>query len=119
MLTAKKIYRELRFNQKLPAELFTEDEERRRALSGETMLVQGVIDCIVEYPDGRLGLFDYKTDRLSKEELENEQLAEKKLRDSHRTQLIFYAEAVKRIFGKEPSRVEVYSLALGRTVSMI
>lgn len=117
MRGARSLYREFRFNVRLPADIFTEDEERRRAYKDETVLVQGVIDCIVEYPDGSLGLFDYKTDRLTREELSELALAEKKLRESHKTQLSYYAMAVEKIFGRRPSRVEVYSLPLGDTVS--
>jgi ATP-dependent exoDNAse (exonuclease V) beta subunit len=80
--------------------------------------VQGLIDCIVEYADGSLGLFDYKTDRLTREELEDISLAEAKLREKHSLQLSYYAMAVKEMFGKEPRVVEVYSLALGDTVDV-
>jgi len=118
MREARAVHRELRFNLNMPAELFSEEEERLAALRGESVLVQGVIDCIIEYPDGTLGVFDYKTDRLTREELRSRELAEKRLRESHRTQLGFYREAVSRIFGKEPARVEVYSLHLADTVSM-
>ena len=116
MRVAKRLYREFRFNAMLPANLFTEDSERAMSLSDEEVLIQGVIDCIVEYPDGSLGLFDYKTDRLTKEELEERTLAEKRLREAHSSQLGYYALAIEKIFGKHPSRVEVYSLPLGDTV---
>ncbi len=118
MREAKNLYRELRFNVRLPAENFTEDKERRKAYAGCEVLVQGVIDCIIEYPDGTLGLFDYKTDRLTKEELADSALAEKTLRDKHKTQLSYYAEAAERIFGKKPKKIAVYSLHLGDCVSM-
>ncbi len=118
MREAKKLYRELRFNLLLPADIFTENEEQRAALRGKEILVQGVIDCIVEYADGTLGLFDYKTDRLTREEREDRTLAEKKLREKHSLQLSYYSLAVEKMFGKRPSRVEVYSLPLGETVKM-
>ena len=118
MLSAKNLYRELRFNVRLPASLFTEDEAKREALGDSRVLVQGVIDCIVEYADGSLGLFDYKTDRLTREELLDVSLAEAKLREKHSLQLSYYAMAVKEMFGKEPRVVEVYSLALGDTVDV-
>ena len=118
MRGARAVHRELRFNLNMPVELFSEQEERISALKGESVLVQGVIDCIIEYEDGTLGVFDYKTDRLTREERECRPLAEKRLRDSHRTQLMYYARAVESIFGKAPSRVEVYSLHLADTVSM-
>jgi ATP-dependent helicase/nuclease subunit A len=118
MLSAKKIYRELRFNVRLPATEFTEDAERTAAYRDKDILVQGVIDCIVERKDGSLALYDYKTDRLTREEISDRSLAEEKLRGKHKMQLGLYALAVEKIFGRKPSRVEVYSLPLGDTVSI-
>lgn len=118
MMRAKCLYREFRFNSTFPASLFTTDEEKRELYKGKTVLVQGVIDCLIEYEDGSFGLFDYKTDRLTPEELSDERLAEEKLRKKHSLQLSYYALAVEKIFGKLPSRVEVYSLPLGRTVDV-
>lgn len=116
MRAAKRLYRELRFNVRLPAKDFTDDEERRAALTGEHILVQGVIDCIIENEDGSLTLVDYKTDRMSREEMANPALADRALRDKHEKQLSYYAEAVKMMFGKSPVRTEIYSLQLGRSV---
>lgn len=118
MMGAKSLYRELRFNVLLPACLFTEDEEKRLAYKGQDVLVQGVIDCIVVYPDGSIGLFDYKTDRLSRAELSDKALAQRTLSQKHSEQLSYYALAVEKMFGKLPSRIEVYSLPLGDTVSV-
>lgn len=118
MREAKGLWRELRFNVRLPAVLFTEEEKRGEALSDKELLVQGVIDCIIEYPDGKIGVFDYKTDRLTREELASPTLAEEKMRAAHEEQLYYYSLAVEKMFGKSPSRVEVYSLALGDTVNV-
>ena len=118
MKGAKSLYRELRFNVRLPAHIFTEREEQKAAYRDREVLVQGVIDCIVEYPDGTLGLYDYKTDRLTREELADPALAEAKLREKHALQLSYYSLAVEKMFGKAPTRVEVYSLPLGATVSV-
>ncbi|MBQ2876368.1 MAG: UvrD-helicase domain-containing protein [Clostridia bacterium] len=118
MRGAKKLWRELRFNVLLPTHIFTEDPEQREALSDREILVQGVIDCIVEYEDGTLGLYDYKTDRLTKEERENRYLAEAKLKASHTLQLSYYALAVEKMFGKLPEKVGVYSLPLGDVVEV-
>ena len=118
MLGAKKLYRELRFNVRLPAASFTENEIKISAYENEEILVQGVIDCIVESEDGSISIYDYKTDRLTKEELEDYSLAEAKLKSAHKMQLELYALAAERIFGKTPKRLEVYSLPLGKTVSM-
>ncbi len=119
MLSAKRVHRELRFNVYLPAGKFTADEERRAAFADREILVQGVMDCIIERDDGSIILCDYKTDRLTRAELTDRSLAEKKLRDSHTMQLGIYSLAVEKIFGKAPLRVEVYSLPLGDTVSIL
>ena len=119
MREAKELYREFRFNVKLPAAMFSNDEDARKALEGETLLVQGVIDCLLLGSDGEYHLIDYKTDRLSDKELNNKSLAEAKMRAAHSAQLGYYAEAVKLIFGKYPKTVEVYSLPLGDTVNVM
>ena len=118
MQSAKNLYREFRFNTKLPAFLFTSDEEKKEKYKGHYVLVQGVIDCLIENEDGSLRLIDYKTDRLTKEELADEKLAAKKLSVAHSLQLSYYALAVEKIFGKKPEKTEVYSLPLGKTVSV-
>ena len=118
MLDAKNVYRELRFNLQLPATEFTEDEQRIAAYADREILVQGVIDCIIERKDGSIALYDYKTDRLTNEELSDRSLAEKRLREKHSMQLNIYALAIEKIFSRSPSVIEVYSLPLGDTVSM-
>ena len=119
MLSARKIHRELRFNVYLPAAHFTSIEELRAAYRDRDILVQGVIDCIIERDDGSIILCDYKTDRLSREELSNRTLAERKLRDKHSMQLGLYSLAIEKIFGKTPERIEIYSLPLGDTISVV
>lgn len=118
ILSASKLYREFRFNVKLPAENFTQDAELKRLYQGEHVLVQGVIDCLYEDEGGELHLIDYKTDRLTREELADRALAEAKMREKHSLQLSYYKEAVKLMFGKYPSTVEVYSLPLGDTLDV-
>ena len=119
MLSAKRIHRELRFNVYLPAVEFTADEEKRAAYRDRDILVQGVIDCIIECESGEIILCDYKTDRLTAEERSDPSLAARKLRDKHSMQLGLYSLAVEKIFGKTPERIEIYSLPLGDTISII
>ena len=119
MLSASRIWRELRFNTRLPATDFTTDVDRKKQLESEHILVQGVIDCLYEDSLGNLHLVDYKTDRLTREERENPELAEARLRLSHSLQLSYYAMAVEKMFGKRPVSVDVYSLHLGRAVSVM
>jgi ATP-dependent helicase/nuclease subunit A len=118
MKAAKNLYRELRFSVMLPASLFTENPERRELYRDSELLLQGVIDCIIEDAEGNLHLIDYKTDRLSREELCDRSLAEAKLRESHSRQLNYYALAIEKIFGRRPKTVRVYSLMLGDCVDV-
>ena len=116
--SAKALHREFRFNCFLPAAKFTLDAEKKEALKEEKMLVQGVIDCIFEDADGKLHLVDYKTDRLSREELSSPALAKEMLNEKHALQLYYYGLAAEVIFGKTPTEICVYSLHLGNTVNM-
>ena len=118
MRSAKKMYRELRFNINFPASAFTEDEKKRKIYENKCVLVQGVIDCIIERSDGELLLIDYKTDRLSDAELKNKALAAEKLTRVHASQLSYYKMAVEKMFGKPPLSVAIYSLPLGDTVEI-
>ena len=87
MQDAKKLYREFRFNVMLPAALFTENEEKKKAFEGREILLQGIIDCLIEDEDGNLHLVDYKTDRLTRAELADKALAQKTLSKKHKLQL--------------------------------
>lgn len=118
LLSGGKLYRELRFNVRLPASQFTEMPEKKEAYRTETLLVQGVMDGVLVGEDGSITLFDYKTDRLTRAELHNRAEAEEKLLSRHRLQLGYYIAACRRIFGKTPDRVTIYSLALGDTVDL-
>ena len=116
--SAKSLHRELRFNVFFDASEFTTEAEKKKLLENEKILVQGVIDCLIEDADGNLHLIDYKTDRLTREELSDTSLAEARLRESHTRQLSYYKEAVTQIFGKAPIKVGVYSLHLGKEVDL-
>ncbi len=115
---ARGVRREFRFNLNLPAASFTADPALKEKLGKQTLLVQGVIDALIERPDGSLVLVDYKTDRFTREELAGPSLAAAKLRRRHAEQLRYYAEAVKRIFGRAPREILLYALQLGDTVSV-
>lgn len=115
---ASRVFREQRFNILLPASHFSENEELRRTLADEQILVQGVIDLFFETEDGRVILCDYKTDHLTHAEIADPALAAKKLADRHATQLSYYAMAVERLLGRAPDRVLIYSLPLGEAVDI-
>ena len=109
ILSANKVIREQRFNILLPSEFFTRDDALKEKIRSESIAVQGVIDLILIDGDGNIELYDYKTDRLTRDELNDTGLATLKMNELHGLQLSYYAEAVKRLFGKAPSRVAVYS----------
>lgn len=73
----------------------------------EDVLVQGVIDCFFENPDGSFTVVDYKTDRVKTDE---------ELVKRHSVQLNYYKRAVERMTGSEVSELLLYSFALNREI---
>ena len=109
ILGAKEVIREQRFNVELPVEKFSSDPELLAKMEGETLAVQGVIDLMIIDRDGEISLYDYKTDRLTREERECYELAVKRMNEAHGLQLSYYAKAVELLWGKPCRRVCVYS----------
>ncbi len=107
-LKAKRIIREFRFNIMLPAQEFSTDEK----LENESILVQGVTDCIYENEKGELILVDYKTDRVSEDNYISE------LKRRHTTQLTYYKKACELMFERPLSKVLIYSVPLAKTVEI-
>ena len=118
VLSCDRIWRELRFHVRIPAAALTRDPIKKQTYGDETVLVQGVMDGVLLTKDGQLWLFDYKTDRLSREQLRSRELAEEMLCERHALQLSYYAAACRAIFGRAPDRVMIYSLPLGDTVDV-
>lgn len=71
----------------------------------EPVLVQGIVDVFFEEEDG-LVLLDYKTDRVSQEDGEQE------LTRRYKAQLAYYADALGRGTGKKVKERLIYSFAL-------
>ena len=118
LLSARKTYRELRFNVFLPAEDFTDDEERIALFKDKKILVQGVIDLCMETADGKLILCDYKTDRLSKDALNDRDIAKAFLAERHSEQLKYYSKAIEQLMGRSPDKIYIYSLAFGDAIEI-
>ncbi len=116
--TAKRIIREQRFNILLPPSMFSKDSEFIDSLGDEMLAVQGVIDLILIDADGKLCLYDYKTDRLTRTELENDSELSKKMKERHAEQLSYYKLAVKELFERECDSAEIYSTCAARTVKI-
>ena len=115
---ATRIRREQTFSLLLPLSRLTQNRELAESLGNETIFVQGSIDLLLEMPDGKLILVDYKTDRISDEERKNESLLVAHMQARHGEQLACYAEAVCCLFGRDPDRIYLYSLPLGRAIEM-
>ncbi|MBQ9112277.1 MAG: UvrD-helicase domain-containing protein [Clostridia bacterium] len=109
ILSAKRVIREQRFNMLLPTSEFTQDKDLKANVRDMKTAVQGVIDLILIDGNGRICLYDYKTDRLTRVELADDSLAAERMNRTHGLQLSYYARAVQYLFGKAPDRVAVYS----------
>lgn len=108
---AKKVHREIRFNIEIPANEFASDPSHRHALEGETVFVQGVIDCILQTEDGYL-LLDYKTDSFSEVLLQDRERVATILKNRHRQQISYYARACEQLLGERVKHAYIYSFAL-------
>ena len=114
IISAKKLWREQRFNLPFPAHLFTNKHEE--LFKDEYVLVQGVIDLVLEEDDGKLVLVDYKTDHVTEFEKNNYAMLEKKFKERYSTQLSYYSLAIEKMFGKKPDAVIIYSLTAEREI---
>jgi ATP-dependent helicase/nuclease subunit A len=95
LLTAEHIHRETPFSLAIPAsEIYGAD-----SVGDQSILVQGIIDCIIE-EDGGLILLDYKSDSIEERYKGGFEQAKPILEDRYRTQLDFYQKALERIWKK-------------------
>jgi ATP-dependent helicase/nuclease subunit A len=89
-----------------------EDGNMQASLENETVLVQGIIDCLYEV-DGELVLLDYKTDRV----LEHRGGLDK-LTENYRFQLELYSRAIEDILGRKVDRKWLYFFDGGHAVKL-
>ena len=116
--SAKQVIREQRFNILLPAAMFSKDKKLISDIKDEMLAVQGVIDLLIIDKDDKLCLYDYKTDRLSADEFENEKALQKKMASAHSEQLSYYKLAVSMLFERECDVSEIYSTHAAKTVKI-
>ncbi|WP_372813494.1 3'-5' exonuclease [Paenibacillus sp.] len=90
LLSAQRVYREVPFSFGLPARDVYQGDEA--GLAEETVMLQGVIDCLIDEGDGYV-LVDYKTDRLKG-------ASPASIAEKYRLQLQLYARAVQSIWKK-------------------
>lgn len=87
----------------------------QKQLSGETVIVQGIIDCFFEEEDG-LVLIDYKTGRTDRDA---DFAAEaERLRSVYEKQIELYKEALSAAFEKPVKESYLYLLGMGREIKM-
>ncbi len=104
ILNADKLRREFKFSLLCPAESFFSGGE------GESVLLQGVIDCMI-VERGEITIIDYKTDRVRGEEaLERAK--------SYESQLKAYAWAAERMTGLPVRECVLYFLYSGESVNI-
>lgn len=117
-MSAVKVERELKFQRLIPLRELTDDADFAEALGDRTLYVQGSIDLVCHYDDGHIELCDYKTDRLTPEELANPSLLSLHMKERHGNQLLQYAAAIEKRFGKRPQKIYIFSLPLGEAVEI-
>ncbi|MBQ8408882.1 MAG: UvrD-helicase domain-containing protein [Clostridia bacterium] len=115
---AKQVRREFQFGMFHSASDFTEDSRLKELVADKKIFVQGSVDLLIETEDGEILLCDYKTDRISAEERSDPALLTARMQEKHGEQLKQYRFAVKEIFGREPTRVYIYSVPLGRLIEI-
>ena len=102
VLSAEKVWRELRFSLLAGAEEFFD------VPPGEQILLQGVVDCCF-LENGALTVVDYKTDFVTEETLP------RKARE-YAPQIRAYALALRRILGMEVAEGVLFFLRAGREI---
>jgi ATP-dependent helicase/nuclease subunit A len=109
MLASKKINREVPFNIEIPChELYA--EMNKRSFESETILLQGIIDCYFEEPDG-IVLVDYKTDYVTSGGLEE-------IKERYRVQLQYYSRALETLIGKNVKEKYIYLFHIDKLLDM-
>ena len=97
-LHADEVYKEYRFNVKIPAKLV--DPEIEEPFREEKVILQGAVDlAFVE--DGELVIVDYKTDRVKDPQT---------LNDRYASQLMLYKDAMEACLGLPVKECLIYSI---------
>ncbi len=105
MRKAKSILREFKFS------IMDDCGRYDKALSGESVLVQGVIDCALIEDDG-IVLIDFKTDQITKDDLQ-------KVADRYASQVRVYADAIARIYQMPVKQKILYLFSLDTSVEIV
>ncbi|MBR5914585.1 MAG: helicase-exonuclease AddAB subunit AddA [Selenomonadaceae bacterium] len=109
VVSAKEIYRELPFSQKIDAGTINAGENFRNA-AGEKIFVQGIIDLLFkDSATGEWVLLDYKTDRNNDDEY---------FQHEYKEQIRLYVQAIENLTSIKISEKYLYLLTAGRLIKM-
>lgn len=86
-----------------------------KELSGEKIIIQGTIDCYFE-ENGKYILLDYKSNYIRRDEEETDL---DQIRNTYRTQIELYKEALEKIRGIKVSEAYLYLFSLGREIQVL
>ena len=112
------MWREFKFGMFRDAKDFTENEETRNLVKDRRIFVQGSIDLVIKDADGSIILCDYKTDRVTSEELADRTLLINNIKERHGNQLSQYSYAIEKVFGQPPKSIYIYLLATGDSIEV-
>ena len=102
LMARNRVRREFKFSVLVPAAAYFPEAADA---PGENVLLQGVIDCLIDTPEGFV-ILDFKTDRVSKTSIAARAV-------QYRPQLAAYARAVRAIFGRPVDRCMLYFFHTG------
>ena len=105
LCTEENVLREFKFSILDDGENYAED------LPGEQVLLQGVVDCALIEEDG-ITVVDFKTDRVTEDTLSQKV-------SHYRPQVLAYAGAMERIYGKPVKDALLYFFDMDTFVSVI
>jgi ATP-dependent helicase/nuclease subunit A len=103
--TAPQVEREFKFSMLVPAADYYPEGE-----PGETLLLQGVVDCWFREEDGTVTVVDFKTDHVTEDTIDQRAAG-------YRPQLDAYTRALSEVMETPVSRRVLWFFALNREIS--
>jgi ATP-dependent helicase/nuclease subunit A len=103
--TAPQVEREFKFSMLVPAGDYYPEGE-----AGETLLLQGVVDCWFREADGTVTVVDFKTDHVTEKTIEERAAG-------YRPQLDAYTRALSEVMEMPVTRRVLWFFALNREIS--
>lgn len=102
--TSEHVLREFKFS------ILDDGERYCQGMTGEKVLLQGVVDCAIIEPDG-ITLIDFKSDRVNEDSVETAV-------DGYRHQIDAYANALERIYCRPVKTALLYFFSIRKFVEI-